>query len=82
MKLRDGRVERLSMMVSVVRYADDFIVVARSKNLINKYINPAVTDFLEERGLWLSPQKTQIFTLSQENSQLDFLGYTFKYQNK
>lgn len=50
-KLRDGRLERLSMMVSVVRYADDFIVLARSRNIINKLVNPAVTEFLKERGL-------------------------------
>lgn len=81
-KLRDGRMERLSMMVSVVRYADDFIVLARSKNVINKFVNPAITEFLRERGLWLSPQKTKIFSLAQKNTQLDFLGYTFKYQDK
>lgn len=50
-KLRDGRMERLSMMVSVVRYADDFIVLARSKNVINKFVNPAITEFLRQRGL-------------------------------
>lgn len=38
---------------------------------------------MKERGLWwLSPQKTNIFKLSDRVSQLDFLGYTFKYQNK
>lgn len=79
-RLRDGRRERLSMMVSVVRYADDFIVLARSQNIINQYVNPALTEFLKQRGLWLSPQKTKIFSLMQEDTQLDFLGYTFKYQ--
>lgn len=39
------------MMVSVVRYADDFIVLARSKNVINKFVNPAITEFLRQRGL-------------------------------
>lgn len=70
------------MTVSVVRYADDFIVLARSKNIINKYVNPAITEFLRERGLGLSPQKTKTFSLAQKNTQLDFLGYTFKYQDK
>lgn len=81
-KLRDGRLERVSMMVSVIRYADDFIVISRSKNLINKYVKPAVTEFLKERGLSLSQEKTKVFSLIQNNTQLDFLGYTFKYQDK
>jgi len=81
-RLRDGRVVRLNVGVSVVRYADDFIVVARSKHMLNHYVTPAITKFLLERGLWLSPQKTKTFSLSQKNTQLDFLGYTFKFSNK
>ena len=78
-KLSDGRLERVALSVSVVRYADDFVVLARSKVLLNKYIVPAITDFLAERGLFLSPQNTKMFTLKQKGAQLDFLGYTFKY---
>jgi retron-type reverse transcriptase len=81
-RLRDGRIVRLSVGVSVVRYADDFVVVARSKHMLNHYVTPAITKFLLERGLWLSPQKTKTFSLSQKNTQLDFLGYTFKFSNK
>lgn len=81
-RLSDGRVVRLNVAVSVVRYADDFVVVARSKQMLNHYITPAITKFLLERGLWLSPHKTKTFSLSQKNTQLDFLGYTFKFSNK
>jgi RNA-directed DNA polymerase len=81
-RLRDGRVVRLKVAVSVVRYADDFVVVARSKQMLNQYVIPAITKFLMERGLWLSPQKTKMFYLSQTNTQLDFLGYTFKFSKK
>lgn len=81
-RLRDGRVVRLNVGVSMVRYADDFVVVARSKQILNHYVTPAITKFLLERGLWLSPQKTKTFSLSQKNTQLDFLGYTFKFSNK
>jgi RNA-directed DNA polymerase len=81
-RLRDGRVVRLKVAVSVVRYAEDLVVVARSKHMLNQYVTPAITKFLMERGLWLSPQKTKTFTLSQKNTQFDFLGYTFKFSNK
>ena len=81
-RLRDGRVVRLNVGVSLVRYADDFVVVARSKHMLNHCVIPAITKFLLERGLWLSPQKTKTFSLSQKNTQLDFLGYTFKFSNK
>lgn len=81
-RLRDGRVVRLNVGVSMVRYADDFVVVARSKHILNQYVTPAINKFLLERGLWLSPQKTKTFSLSQKNTQLDFLGYTFKFSNK
>ena len=80
-RLRDGRIVRLNVGVSLVRYADDFVVVARSKKMLNQYVTPAITKFLLERGLWLSPQKTKTFSLSQKNTQLDFLGYTFKFSN-
>jgi RNA-directed DNA polymerase len=78
----DGTYKRIHIGVKYFRYADDFIVLARSKNIIIQYVKPAIEEFLKERGLWLSPQKTKIFKLSDTGAQLDFLGYTFKYQNK
>ena len=81
-KNSDGTYKRILIGVKYFRYADDFIVLARSKNIIIQYIKPAIEEFLQERGLWLSPQKTKIFKLSDPGAQLDFLGYTFKHQNK
>ena len=81
-RLRDGRVVRLNVGVSMVRYADDLVVVARSKHILNQYVTPAITKFLMERGLWLDTPKTKTFSLSHKNTQLDFLGYTFKFSNK
>jgi retron-type reverse transcriptase len=68
--------------VSMVRFVDDCVVVARSKHMLNHFVTPAITKFLLERGLWLSPHKTKTFSLSQKNTQLDFLGYTFKISKK
>lgn len=81
-KLKNGTFTRISMSTKVIRYADDFIIITRSRNIIDKYVKPSVIKFLEERGLWLSPDKTKIYSLSQPGAQLDFLGYTFKYQEK
>ncbi len=75
-----GRVVKaVSLGVAIVRYADDFIVLAKSKNILTTYIRPAIDNFLAERGLSLSPLKTKMFTLKEKGNQLDFLGYTFKY---
>ena len=71
---------RRALGVQVVRYADDFVIISRSQHIISRYIKPRVTDFLLERGLTLSSEKTRMFTL--EKSKLNFLGYTFQYKNK
>jgi RNA-directed DNA polymerase len=81
-KYADGTSTRLPIPTHVIRYADDFIVITRSKNILGKYIVPAIDSFLKERGLWLSPTKTKQYCLSQDGSQLDFLGYTFKYRTQ
>lgn len=81
-KHRDGKYRRISLSTECIRYADDFIVITRSKNILDKYINPAINKFLEQRGVWLNPQKTKEYQLADPNAQLDFLGYTFKYTRK
>lgn len=77
---KDGSKTRINSDLLVVRYADDFVVLARSKHLIIKSILPAIKNFLKVRGLRLSPTKTGIFTLSDFKSQLEFLGYILKYR--
>ena len=46
------------------------------------FIKPAIEKFLAERGLNLNEEKTKLFRLSDPGCQIDFLGYTFKYQDK
>ena len=46
--------------VNVIRYADDFIVTADSKEILQDRVKPAIRDFLKERGLNLSGEKTRI----------------------
>lgn len=81
-KYRDGRYRRISLSTECIRYADDFIVITRSKNILDKFVTPAINQFLKERGLWLSPEKTKQYQLSNPKAQLDFLGYTFRYTSK
>ena len=81
-KTKDGTILRFVLGVKYYRYADDFVVLARSKYIMNKYIKPAIEKFLLERGLRLSTQKTRMFKLRDPGTQLDFLGYTFKYSHK
>jgi hypothetical protein len=75
-----GRVIKVvSLGVVIVRYADDFIVLAKSKNILTTCIIPAIDNFLAERGLLLYPTKTKIYTLKEKFNQLDFLSYTLNY---
>ncbi len=57
--------------INFVRYADDFVVTARHRSDIEQYILPAIADFLRDRGLALSEQKTHIRHIREG---FDFLG--------
>lgn len=60
----------------LVRYADDFVVMAR-------YIGKPIEEFLEgvlegRLGLKLNRDKTRRVNLTKEGESLDFLGFTFR----
>jgi len=57
--------------VNLIRYADDFIITGRTKELLEGEIKPLVEQFLRPRGLELSPKKTVITHVEQG---FDFLG--------
>jgi len=61
--------------VNFIRYADDFIVTGKSKQLLETQVKPAVTAFLNERGLMLSEDKTSITHIRHG---FTFLGQTFR----
>jgi RNA-directed DNA polymerase len=46
--------------VNFIRYADDFIVMGKSKTILEQQVKPAIEEFLSKRGLSLSPEKTEI----------------------
>src|SRR5499425_2911061 len=65
--------------VNLIRYADDFIITGRTKELLEGEIKPLVQQFLQERGLELSPAKTVITHVEKG---FDFLGQNVrKYPN-
>jgi RNA-directed DNA polymerase len=51
--------------LNYVRWADDFIVTATSRQELETDTLPRITAFLAERGVQLSPEKTVITPLSQ-----------------
>ena len=66
--------------VNFIRYADDFIVTASSKNHLKNVIVPTIGTFLSKRGLKISDEKTRIVRIEQG---FDFLGQNVrKYRGK
>ena len=59
--------------VNLIRYADDFIITASSKEILVDIIKPLVIDFLNIRGLKLSEEKTKISHINE--------GFNFLSQN-
>jgi RNA-directed DNA polymerase len=57
--------------VNLVRFADDFVITGSSKELLETEVRPLVEQFLHERGLVLSPEKTKITHITDG---FDFLG--------
>jgi len=66
--------------VNFVRFADDFIVTGISKELLEQEVKPLVEQFMRERGLTLSAEKTVITHIEDG---FDFLGQNVrKYHGK
>jgi RNA-directed DNA polymerase len=61
----------------LVRYADDFVVLARE-------VSPKLVGWIEAKleawmGLVVNREKTRVLDLRQKGASLDFLGFTFRY---
>jgi RNA-directed DNA polymerase len=73
-----GRVTRhVRPRYGFVRYADDFIITAETREDIEAIL-PAVESWLAERGLRLNQSKSQIRHISDG---FDFLGFTIRRQS-
>ena len=71
---KKGRPEKRAK-VNLIRYADDFVITGNSKELLEQEVKPLVEQFLKERGLHLSPEKTVITHIEHG---FDFLGQTVR----
>jgi RNA-directed DNA polymerase len=71
---RKGKASR----VNLVRYADDFVITGRTKALLENEIKPLVEQFMRERGLELSQEKTVITHIEDG---FDFLGQNVRKYN-
>lgn len=68
--------ERFGSAIHLVRYADDIIIVAQSQKILVQAVAPVVEDFLSERGLSLSQEKTGYYPA---HDRICFLRYeTYK----
>jgi RNA-directed DNA polymerase len=66
--------------VHLVRYCDDWIITACSREVLEQEVKPRVEHFLAARGLSLSPAKTRIIHIAEG---FDFLGQNIRmYRDK
>jgi RNA-directed DNA polymerase len=62
----------LNKGVAVIRYADDFVTTAPTREVLETYARPRIEEFLRKRGLTLSEVKTRIIHI---NEGFNFLGF-------
>jgi len=58
--------------LNVVSYADDYIVTAASEEILKEKAIPTIKEFLQERGLEISQEKSKICHIAEG---FDFLGF-------
>lgn len=64
--------------VNVIVYADDFVITGSSREILEQTVRPTVTNFLKERGLELSEEKTLITHI---DDGFNFLGFNIRKYN-
>lgn len=70
--LPPSRRKRRNKGIGLVRFADDFVVTAPSREVLEEYVAPRIVNFLRERGLTLNEVKTRIVHVTEG---FDFLGF-------
>lgn len=64
--------------INLVRYADDFIVTGDNEEILKDEVKPLIAEFLAERGLTLSEEKTLV---THVDDGFDFLGFNVRRYN-
>ena len=68
------------LKMNMVRYADDLVITGNSKEWLENEVIPVLVNFLAERGLSLSEEKTKVTHITDG---VDFLGWNMrKYGGK
>lgn len=75
----DGCRKNNKHKIHLIRYADDFIVTASNPEILLNTIKPLIEQFLTERGLQLSQEKTKITCVEKG---FDFLGQNIRMYSK
>jgi RNA-directed DNA polymerase len=65
----------LNKGVSLIRYADDIVAIAPSREVLEQHVRPRLETFLAHRGLHLSEGKTRI---GQSTDGFNFLGFEMR----
>lgn len=65
--------------IHLIRYADDFVVTATDKYILENKVKPLIERFLFKRGLQLSPEKTKITHITEG---FDFLGQNIRMYSR
>ena len=65
----------------MVRYADDFVILCRSREEAERALD-LTRQLIEERGLVIHPEKTRLVDAALEGVGFDFLGYHFERGRK
>jgi RNA-directed DNA polymerase len=71
----ENHIKATNAKLGVVRYADDFIVTAKDRGSLEK-AQTQIQQWLSERGLELSPEKTAISSIEDG---FDFLGFNHRH---
>lgn len=58
--------------ISLVRYADDFVVTAPTREVLETHARPRIEEFLRDRGLTLNEAKARVVEI---NDGFNFLGF-------
>jgi len=68
--------QELNKGITLIRYADDFVVIAPTHEIIEEYVLPQLQEFLARWGLTLNTTKTRIV---RREEGFNFLGYTIRW---
>ena len=74
-KIRPDGCRKNTHKIHLIRYADDFIITAANKDILENKVKPLIEGFLTQRGLQLSPEKTKITHITEG---FDFLGQNIR----